>query len=291
MAHQQLYHETDGRARWVTSVVVEDPDRYELEEYRGIDIFEPGTQIEREVDWDTLFRVLLFTGASLGLTVIVLVVIMIPLIAARMIFVDMATFEIFYAPWAMLFLSLSELGFLVPPVLYARRRHLPLSSIGLKSPAPAKDIALGLGVGMAMLAANYAVTTAVNWLIEVLSGRQVSSSGSLFATSGYAEVVAWIVVMFVVVGFSEETVFRGFLQRRMEIYFRGRSIRYKTISIVLTSVIFAAAHLDPSGLPSLFTLSLFLGYLAQKRRYSVLGPAVAHGFNNAMVVVLTALGF
>jgi membrane protease YdiL (CAAX protease family) len=291
VAHQQLYHETDGRVRWVTSVVVEDPDRYELEEYKGIDIFEPGTQIEREVDWDTLFRVLLFTGASFGLTMIILVFIMIPMIAARMIFVDMGTFEIFYAPWAMLFLSLSELGFVVPPVMYARRRHLPLSSIGLKSSAPAKDMALGLVVGMAMLVANIVVTGLVTWIIEFMTGRQVSTSGSLFVTSGPMELVGWIVVMFVVVGLSEETVFRGFLQRRMEIYFRGRSIRHKTISIVLTSVIFAAAHLDPSGLPSLFTLSLFLGYLAQKRRYSILGPAVAHGFNNAMVVVLASFGF
>jgi membrane protease YdiL (CAAX protease family) len=44
-------------------------------------------------------------------------------------------------------------------------------------------------------------------------------------------------------------------------------------------------------MPTRFVLGLFLGYLAQKRDYSILAPTVAHGFNNAIVVVLASLGF
>ncbi|MHA1576887.1 MAG: lysostaphin resistance A-like protein, partial [Candidatus Thorarchaeota archaeon] len=93
------------------------------------------------------------------------------------------------------------------------------------------------------------------------------------------------------VGFSEELLFRGFLQRRMEIYFRDRSQSYKMLALIITSIIFSAAHLDLIGLPTRFVLGLFLGFLAQKRKYSVLGPSVAHGFNNAAVIVLVFFGF
>ena len=92
-------------------------------------------------------------------------------------------------------------------------------------------------------------------------------------------------------GIGEELLFRGFLQRRMEIYFRDRSQSYKMLALIVTSIIFAAAHLDIVGLPTRFILGLFLGYLAQRRKYSLLGPSVAHGFNNAAVIVLVFFGF
>jgi membrane protease YdiL (CAAX protease family) len=105
------------------------------------------------------------------------------------------------------------------------------------------------------------------------------------------EVVLWVIVMFVIVGFSEELLFRGFLQRRMEIYFRNRQGRPGLLALIITSFIFAAIHLDIVGLPTRFVLGMFLGYLAQRRNYSITGPTVAHGFNNAAVVVLLFLGF
>lgn len=291
MAQQQLYHESASQLAQVAPVVIEDPDRYEFEEYRGIEIYEPGTQVEREIDWDTLFRVLIYTGDSFAVTMGLVVIIMIPLLLTRMIVVDLVNLGIYYAPWALLLVSLSEIGFIVPPVLYAKRRHLPIGSVGLKSSAPAMDIVLGLLVGVAMLIVNIGVTALVNWLIVTVTGRPLPTGPSIFAASGPQELIAWIVVMFAVVGLSEETAFRGFLQRRMQMYFRARSKRNRAIAIVLTSFIFAGVHFDLLGLPSLFALSLFLGYLADKRRYSVLGPAIAHGFNNAMVVVLTYIGF
>jgi membrane protease YdiL (CAAX protease family) len=103
--------------------------------------------------------------------------------------------------------------------------------------------------------------------------------------------IAWIGVMFVVVGFSEELLFRGFLQRRMEIYFRPKNKNYRFWALVITSFIFAAIHLDILGLPVRVMRGVFLGHLAQKRKYSILGPTVAHGFNNAAVVILASMGF
>jgi membrane protease YdiL (CAAX protease family) len=63
------------------------------------------------------------------------------------------------------------------------------------------------------------------------------------------------------------------------------------MSLVITSFIFGAIHLDLIGLPIRFILGIFLGDLAQRRNYNIVGPSVAHGFNNAIVVVLASFGF
>jgi membrane protease YdiL (CAAX protease family) len=112
-----------------------------------------------------------------------------------------------------------------------------------------------------------------------------------FVVSDLFELALWIILMFAVVGFSEELLFRGFLQRRMEIYFRQRRSSPGLYALIITSFIFAAIHLDPFGIPTRFVLGLFLGYLAQRRNYSIMAPTVAHGFNNAAAVVLVFLGF
>ncbi len=258
-----------------------------MEEYRGIEFFVPGALVEREVDGNRLFRVLLLTGAGFALVVAITLVMTLFLVAAGLIAIDIVTFAIYFAPWTFLILSIASLGFIVPPIFDARRRGMPLGDIGIKSDSPVVDVALGLLVGGVMLGLNFIVTYIINTTI----GIPDDGSGDMFLASDPMELLAWIGVMFVVVGFSEELLFRGFLQRRIEIYFRSRNKNYRFWTLVITSFIFAAVHLDLIGLPVRFMLGVFLGYLAQKRKYSILGPTVAHGFNNAAVVVLVSMGF
>jgi membrane protease YdiL (CAAX protease family) len=145
----------------------------------------------------------------------------------------------------------------------------------------------GYLIGIFMLVSNILVTLA----IQAIVGGGIEGDAGLFITSGTLETIAWIFVMFFIVGFSEELIFRGFLQRRIEIYFRTKTAYFRFWALIITSLIFAAIHLDLIGLPTRFVLGLFLGYLAQKRQYSILGPTIAHGFNNAIVVVLASIGF
>jgi len=268
-------------------LAITDPDIYEIGEYRGIDIFVPGALVEREVDGNRLFRVLLLTGAGFALVIAITFVMAIFLVAAGLIAIDLVTFAIYFAPWTFLILSIASLGFIVPPIFDARRRSMPLGDIGIKSDSPVIDVLLGLLVGGVMLGLNFIVT----YIINTTVGIPDDGSGDMFLASDPMELVAWVVVMFVVVGFSEELLFRGFLQRRMEIYFRSKNKNYRFWTLVITSFIFATVHLDLIGLPVRFMLGIFLGYLAQKRKYSILGPTVAHGFNNAAVVILTSMGF
>lgn len=263
-----------------------DPDEPELQEYEGIDIFVPGSIIEREIDRPNMIHVLVMTGLALGASAVLGLIIAFPLIAVGLIReIPVAPF-IFFEPYAFLILTLAEIGFVIPPIWYIRRRGYSFSALGVKKMASGKEIGLGLLVGLAMLGANLGISFLISYAFEIPEG-----DGFLipYASSEF-ELVLWIVVMFAIVGFSEELLFRGFLQRRMEMYFKTRNSSPELYALVITSFIFAAIHLDVIGIPTRFALGLFLGHLAQRRNYSIAGPTVAHGLNNAVVVLLTFLG-
>lgn len=257
-----------------------------MEEYSGIGLFEPGSVIEREVDWNLLFHVLILTGVAFGITIGLTILLMVPLIGAGLIQVNLATGNIWLDPIAIIVITLAEVGFVLPPIWYVRKNGYTLASLGLKRMKSLKEVAMGLGIGIAMLMANLIVTLIIGFLYDA----PVEGEGFFLVTSAL-EALVWIVLMFLVVGFSEELLFRGFLQRRMEMYFTNRKSSPGLYALIITSFIFAAIHLDLIGLPTRFILGLFLGYLAQKRNYSIMAPTVAHGFNNAAVVVLAFLGF
>ncbi|MFX1331168.1 MAG: lysostaphin resistance A-like protein [Promethearchaeota archaeon] len=267
-------------------MAIDDPDTFEMQEYAGIDIFEPGSVIEREVDWNKLFHILLLTGAAFGITVGLTAILMIPLMASGLIIVDLVTGSIFLDPIAVLVITFAEIGFIVPPIWYVRRNGLKLSSLGIKNMTSLKDAILGIAMGAAMLLANLLVTMLIGIAFDL-----PDTGIGFFEIDGVLDVILWVILMFAVVGFSEELLFRGFLQRRMEMYFIQRRTSPGLYALIITSFIFAAIHLDIFGMPTRFVLGLILGYLAQKRNYSILAPSVAHGFNNAAVVVLVFLGF
>ncbi|MFW9966547.1 MAG: lysostaphin resistance A-like protein [Candidatus Thorarchaeota archaeon] len=267
-------------------MAIDDPDAFEIQEFAGIDIFEPGSIIERYVDWNRLFHILLLTGAAFGITIGLTVIMMIPMMAAGLIIVDLATGSIWLDPLAIIITTSAEIGFIIPPIWYVRRNGFKLSSLGIKNMKSIKEALLGILVGGAMLVANLLVSLIVSFAIDM-----PNTGVGFFVVDDLLEVALWIILMFGIVGFSEELIFRGFLQRRMEMYFSQRRSSPGLYALVITSFIFAAIHLDPLGLPNRFLLGLILGYLAQKRNYSIMAPTMAHGFNNAAAIVLVFLGF
>lgn len=267
-------------------MAINDPDAFEMQEFTGIDIFEPGSIIERDVDWNRLFHVLLLTGAAFGLAIGLTVVLMLPLMASGLIVVDLITGSIYLDPLAIIITTCASLGFIVPPIWYVKKNRYSLSSIGIKNIKSLKEGFLGIAVGGAMLVANLLVSL----LIGSAFGVPDTEVG-FFVVDTLFEVALWVILMFAVVGFSEELLFRGFLQRRIELYFNNRRSNPGLYALIITSFIFAVIHLDLFGLPTRFVLGLILGYLAQRRNYSIMAPTMAHGFNNAAVVVLVFLGF
>lgn len=85
--------------------------------------------------------------------------------------------------------------------------------------------------------------------------------------------------MIVLVGpFIEELLFRGFLQTFLS------QVMGERWALVLSAALFARLH-GMAGLPSLFLLSVFLGWL-QLRTRSLWAPTLAHALNNAVTLTL-----
>jgi len=250
-------------------MVIDEPDAYELEEDEGgIGIFEPGSHFERNMDWSKFSKVLFVVVAGWGMMFVLTFIIMIPMMGV------IGIYGILTNPWALIILT----------------EGISFRSIGLKNMLSLKDIALGIVVGFLMLAANLVISYYMSQLIPGLGGDELFFFPPDSEFEKLLWVSAWTIAMFTIVGFSEEIVFRGFLQRRMEMYYREKgSKNYRLLALVITSFIFAAIHLDIIGLFTRFVLGLFLGYLAQKRNYSIIGPTVAHGINNSVVVILALL--
>lgn len=265
-----------------TRLVLDDPDIPTMDEEYDIGVFVPGQYIEREVDWDRLLNVLFLTFGGFLITVVLTTVMIVPMAAVGLI--DMFSPGLF-KPWSMLILSFAELGFIVTPIYYVRKHRLPLTAIGIRDMRSLKNMALGIVTGVAMLGGNLFIS----WLISDVFRIPVTGDEELFAAIDVYELVGWVVVMFVIVGFTEELIFRGFLQRRMEMYFRRKGKNAGIKAIIITSFIFAAIHLDVVGFATRFMLGVFLGFLAQRTKYSMIGPTIAHGLNNAVVVIMASM--
>lgn len=268
-------------------MVMEDPDIYELEESSGIGIFEPGTLLESQVNGNQMVGVLGYTAIGMILMVVATVIIMLPLIGTPLIIIDFYSGYIYIDPLAMLLMTLAEIVFVIPPIYYIRKNGLPKSSIGIKNMLSPVDAILGLVVGALMIGANIAMS----WFMTQAS-EPAPIAEDLLVARNWPEMIAWTIAMVVFVGFTEELIFRGFMQRRMEMYFRGRGTsNYKIVALLISSFIFGAIHLDLIGLPTRFVLGVLLGFLAQQRSYSLLGPSLAHGVNNSVVVFLSSIPF
>jgi len=187
-------------------------------------------------------------------------------------------------------MTVAEFGFIIPIYWYVKKEKISFRSIGIKNLTSVKDIGLGFIVGFVMLGANLVISYFMYEFFPNLGGDEVVFNPPVEQTERLLWVSLWTIAMFAIVGFSEEIAFRGFLQRRMEMYYRQKgSHNYKLLALVITSFIFSAIHLDLGGLGTRFVLGILLGYLAQKRKYSIIGPTIAHGVNNSAVVILALL--
>ena len=267
-------------------LVMDDPDLYELEEATGIGIFEPGTLLERQINRDQMIGVLGYTALGMILMVVATVVIMIPLMMTGLIVITL--YYQYIDPLAMLIMTFAEIAFVIPPMYYVKKYGLPKSAIGIKNMISPVDAILGIIIGAAMLGANIAIS----WFITQATGPPPPGGEEFLVARNWPEMIGWAIAMLVFVGFTEELLFRGFMQRRMEMYFRGcGTANYKIIALLVSSFIFGIIHLDIIGLPTRFVLGVFLGFLAQQRNYNLLGPTIAHGMNNAIVVLLSSVPF
>jgi membrane protease YdiL (CAAX protease family) len=145
-----------------------------------------------------------------------------------------------------------------------------------------RDIPIGIAVGVA---GQVIVVPLVYWPIFKLFGNQdVSSAARDLTDRAHGGVDVVMLVLFVTVGapIVEELFFRGLTQHAL--LKQRRLARVNPVAaLVLSAVIFAAAHFEPLQFPGLLAFGLVLAFMAWRTQR--LGPGIwAHLAFNAVTV-------
>lgn len=165
-------------------------------------------------------------------------------------------------------LILVQLAFLLPLVLIFAWRRIPWKYIGF-----GKFDWNTLGVGCGLLIASYVVIILHN-LVLMAFGVDTQGEAILRFFETLESPVWFFLVGVVLAPIVEEIFFRGFL-------FQGFRQRYGWVyAMLLSSVIFAAAHLDLVALIPTFILGCLLAYMYQ-RSSSIWPGVILHFLVNA----------
>lgn len=176
--------------------------------------------------------------------------------------------------------ALGEVGFAVAGVALLRREGLSTSAVSAAVPTPPQWGAV-VAATAGLVGLNYALLEA-----GVRSGGLGPSGSGVDVGSAAATLAVAAAVMFLVVAPVEEFYFRGVVQR----FLRGPFSTHG--AILVTSVVFALAHLPGVGVPGadplsvsavLFVASVCFGYLYEWSD-NLAVPALVHGAYNTVVV-------
>lgn len=140
---------------------------------------------------------------------------------------------------------------------------------------------------LALLALGFVCTShALSVLLSLVSLRETGTLAELdrivaATTAGPPRLLAFLAIG-LAPAFGEELLFRGLVQELARRRLRAAG------AILVSSLAFAAVHLDPVHSPAAFVLGLYLGTAAWLGA-SVWTAALCHGANNVLGVVLPQL--
>ena len=166
-------------------------------------------------------------------------------------------------------LVIVQLTFLVPVIIIFAYRRISWRALGF-----GKFDWSTLGIGCGLLIASYAVILVHNTVL-VLLGIETQGQEIIQLFGALESPVWFFIVGAIFAPLVEEIFFRGFL-------FQGFRARYGWIpGMLLSSVIFGMAHLDPVALIPTFILGCLLAYLYQ-RSNSVWPSVIVHVLVNSL---------
>jgi uncharacterized protein len=170
-------------------------------------------------------------------------------------------------------------GSLILPVLgaflvlawakFSRTRWADIGFVGPRSWL----IALAIGILFGVI---FKLTMKI--LVMPLLGAPAINSAYHFLAGNRAALPAMILAIVIGAGFGEEVIYRGWMFERLGKLF-GKSVCAKIATVLVTSVLFAAAHYSGQGLPgveqAVITGSVFGTIFAVTG--SIFLPMIAHG--------------
>lgn len=213
-------------------------------------------------------------------------------------------FELIFVLFPVLFIG----KYLRNPSLKNRLGLLGFTSKGLDRKGIMKEILIGLGLAVAGYYLVFGVSFLTEISLEFFFGIEIiqdvnagaGDAGILLVEGDILSLVLLSLVMILIVGTSEEILFRGFMQKGLT-----RSLGNKG-GILLTAFIFAMIHvlgivllfLDSpililisfllSFIPY-FIVSIFLGLIYYWRNENLIAVIITHGVYDALTIILAYL--
>ena len=130
-----------------------------------------------------------------------------------------------------------------------------------------------------IFAKNSEFINSIKSFFDSLNEMVEKTYSNLLSASNFVELTLVIVVVAVVPALSEETMFRGFIQRSFELKYK------KYLGAIITALFFSLYHFNPYGFIPLFILGAFFGFASFKSK-TLLIPMFLHFFNNFSAVML-----
>ena len=210
------------------------------------------------------------------------------------------------------FVSIFELIFIVVPVLYVRTYLenpsiknslilLGFTSRGYDRKKIIKEVLIGLSFAVIGVLLVTSVSISLELIIENIFNVEIIQDSSELTDVGLPmdipSLIVFAIVMILVIGTSEEILFRGFMQKGLV-----RNLGTKW-GIIVTAFIFSMIHLIGILLLALespfvflisfllsfvpyFAISLMLGLLYHWRNENLITVVICHGVYDALTIIL-----
>jgi membrane protease YdiL (CAAX protease family) len=178
------------------------------------------------------------------------------------------------------------LGFLF--VLLAQllgRRQGSFAEIGFRRPASWwRTILLGVGIG---IVAQIAFSVVIDPLLGNMTGKPIDVSAFDAVRGNIPNYLILLAVGWVVGGFLEEMLFRGYLLGRIRRGFGGGQVA-TLLAVILPAIAFGLAHhyQGPAGMISTGLLGTLLGAVFVRYRENLWLPILVHGSLNTIGITL-----
>ncbi|MHA1377549.1 MAG: lysostaphin resistance A-like protein [Candidatus Helarchaeota archaeon] len=107
---------------------------------------------------------------------------------------------------------------------------------------------------------------------------------TVFTPKNVIQLVIWIIIMLLLVGPSEEIVFRRIIQRGFQNTFKRRGT-HKLVPVIISSLLFSVYHVDFSKFIPIFFMGFILGYLYLITDSSLV-CGLSHGVYDAVSIII-----
>ena len=156
-------------------------------------------------------------------------------------------------------------------------RQGSFAEIGFRRPESwPRTVLLGLGLGFVI---QLAYSVLVDPLLEHLTRNEIDVSMLDGMRGHFVNYVIMLAVGWVIGGFLEEMLFRGYILKRVKRVL-GEGWVAVAVAVLLPAVAFGLAHSyqGPAGMLSTGSIGLILGAIFVWNRYNLWLPIMVHGF-------------